>query len=147
MLHCQPGRDRTKSTSTFLHVQLSSPMGALIGWRTSELTPSLSYHLHNWHCFREMVFQGILLQRGREERLAHQTAIWLLATATTLPCHHAEHRREYRRSGAAEQSIDRLAAWGRYPVAKSPKTASVGPTGLKELVYATISETPASCRA
>ncbi|PON31029.1 hypothetical protein TGAM01_v200449 [Trichoderma gamsii] len=45
------------------------------------------------------------------------------------------------------QSIDKLAAWGWYPVAKSPKTASVGPTGLKELVYATISETPASGKA
>jgi hypothetical protein len=147
MLHCQPGRDRAKSTSTFLHAQLSSPTRALIGRRPRELTPSLSYHLHNWHCFREMAFQGILLQRGRKERLAHQTAIWLLATATIFSCHHAEHRREYRRSGAAERSIDKLAAWGWYPIAKSPKTASAGPTGLKESVYATISETPASCRA
>lgn len=59
-----------------------------------------------------MAFQGIWLQRDREERLAHQTTIWLLAIATIFLCRLAEHRREYRRSGAAEQGIGKLAARG-----------------------------------
>ncbi|UKZ64790.1 uncharacterized protein TrAtP1_006001 [Trichoderma atroviride] len=79
-----------------------------------------------------MAIQGIWLQRAREERLAHPAAIWLLAIATILLCHDAEHRREYRRSEAAEQSIGKLAARGWYPIAKAPKTASGGPTGLKD---------------
>lgn len=147
MLHCQPGRDRAKCTSTLLHDLVSSPMRALIGWHTSELTPSLFLSLaqfgiasRRWHV-RDVASSRL----GRA--IGVPTAIWLLAIATIFQCLHAEHRREYRRSGAAEQSISKLAASGWYPIAKSPKNSFRGPTGLKEAIYATISQTPASCRA
>lgn len=137
MLHCQPGCDRAKSTSTFLHVLLSSPERALIGWHTAELTPSLSYHWHDLALLQgDGIPWAILLQRDREKRLAHQIAIWLLAIATIFLCYHAEHRRVHWPSTAAEQSISKLAVRGWYSIAKSPKTASLGPTGLKEAVYA-----------
>ncbi|KAH8127990.1 hypothetical protein LI328DRAFT_129379 [Trichoderma asperelloides] len=94
-----------------------------------------------------MAFQRIWLQKDRVERLAQQTAIWLLTIATVFLCYHAEHRREYCQSTPAEQCMGKLAARGWYSIAKSPETASLGPTGPKEAVYATISETLASCRA